>query len=239
MRALASLSLIAFLAMAATGAPATADEAEPPTITVTGEGEVAVAPDKAHLRLGVEARDDSAARALRETSEGTARLIATLTEAGVAERDIQTAAVTLRPVYETYDRGASRAPEITGYTASNIVTARVADLDGLGGVLDALVTGGANRLDGLTFGLSDPAPALAEARRRAVAEARLAAETYAEAAGLRLGAIRRISDASQRGPGRPMPMGVMRAEAASVPVQPGELTLTAQVTVVWALDGAE
>ncbi len=237
MRAPALLPLIALLVTAA--APAPAQEAPTPTLTVTGEGRAAAAPDEAHLRIGVEARAESAARALRETSDGTGRLIRTLAEAGVAERDIQTAAVTVRPVYESHDRSGSEPPRIAGYAAANIVTARIADLDGLGAVLDRVVTGGANRLEGLSFGLSDPAPALAEARRDALAKARTAAETYAAAAGLALGPIRRIADAAAENGPRAVPMAVMRAEASSVPVQPGEVELTARVTVVWTLEPGE
>lgn len=205
-------------------------------ITVTGHGTASGRPDIATLRIGVETRADSAAEALAENSEAAGRLIAALRASGVPERLIQTQGFAVHPVYGSKS---SYGREADGFQVSNNVVARIEDLGGLGALLDRVVQDGANRIDQLAFGIADPAPLEAEARRAAVAEARLAAETIAEAAGLALGPIREIRAG---GGGRPMPQAAARfaAESSSaVPIQGGELALQAEVTVVWELRAPE
>ena len=219
------LSLLALMPL-----PVTAQDI--PSITVTGEGRVAVRPDMATIRLGVTTEARSAADALSANSADMARVLGFLGEAGIAEADIQTSGLRLNPRHEDY-RNDSSAPRVIGFVATNEVTVRLRDLDRLGTVLDKVVGEGANRFDGLSFGLSDDAAALADARRRAVAEARTKAETYAGAAGVVLGPVRAITD--QSGGVAPMDMRLSMAAMESVPVAPGEVTVQASVTITWAL----
>ena len=221
-----SLLLAAALALAAGAAPA-----QDRTLSVAGEGRVASAPDMAELRLGVEARGREAGEALGAASEAAAALLEALRGAGVAEGDLRTSELRLGA---RYDDGRSDA----GYEAANVVTVRVRDLDALGGIVDAAAEAGANRIERLSFSLADPAPAMAEARRRAVSDATAAAETLAEAAGLALGPVIEMREGGG-GLRIPAPMGdMMRAESLSVPVASGEIDTTAQVTMVFAIGEA-
>ena len=217
-------------------APAAAQDAprERPAgrIVVAGEGRVAQPPDVATLRLGAQAEAPTAAQALDEASRAARALIETLRGAGVAEADMQTSEMSLSPRYGYRDQDV-----VEGYVASNVVTVRIRDLDALGGTLDAAAQAGANRIDGLTFELSDPAAAQEEARRRAVEDARLAAETLAEAGGIGLGRVLRIEEGA--GGARPVAMASMvRAESASVPIAEGEVETVATVRMVFALEPA-
>jgi uncharacterized protein len=117
--------------------------------------------------------------------------------------------------------------------ASNILTIRLRQLDGLGAVLDAAVADGANTLNGLTFGLADPKPALDEARKEAVADARARAELLAAAAGVKLGRVISISEGVV--PTDPAPMFRAEASAAPVPVAGGEVGLSASVTIFYQI----
>jgi len=209
--------------------------AEPmPTISVTGEGHVDLAPDMATLSLGVVTEAATANEALDRNSAQLAAVIARLGKMGIADRDVQTSGLSLGPRYDY--NGSNGAPRLVGYTATNMVSVRVRALDSLGGVLDSVVADGANTLNGLGFGLQDPGPATDEARRRAVADARHRAELYAQAAGVTLGAVLSISE---QGDGyRPMPM--VQAEAsfakgADVPVSSGELNLSSTIAVVYEI----
>lgn len=212
---------------------------EPPatiaTVTVTGEGRVQAPPDMATISLGVTTEADSASAAMADNSDAVAAVLARLSEAGVEERDIQTSGLSLGPRYAYRDSG-GEAPEITGYTASNIVTVRVRALASLGAVLDRVVSGGANTINGLAFGLADDRAPLDQARQAAVADAARKAALYAEAAGVVLGPIRSIREGGEGMPPQPM----MAAEASfargdDVPVQGGELDIRAQVTIVYAV----
>jgi len=203
-----------------------------PAIIVTGEGVVAMRPDMATIRLGVTTEARGAAQALADNSAEMADILAFLRQEGVDETDIQTSGLHLSPRQEDY-RNASSTPRVVGFVATNQVTVRVRDLDRLGPVLDAVVREGANRFDGLSFGLTDDSAALAEARRQAVADARAKAETYAGAAGATLGPIRLIQD--QSGGAAPVQMRMAAESVQGVPVAPGEVSVRASVTITWDL----
>lgn len=216
MRAPSAMTLTA-LALAASLAlplPALAENATRPMITVTGTGTVEATPDIATLSIGVTTQGETAAAALSANTAQLEAVMARLTAAGIEARDMQTSNLSLNPNWTGYDNSSTTGPTIAGYVATNMLTIRVRQLDGLGAVLDAAVADGANTLNGLSFGLADPAPALDEARKEAVAEARARAELLATAAGVKLGRIISISEGSA--PSEPVPM--FRADAAAAPV---------------------
>ncbi len=220
------------LAMGAGGAAFAQQMQAPATITVTGEGIVAGIPDQALLTLGVTMRAETAAQAMAANSDAQAKVIARLLAAGVAERDIQTSNLSLNPDWRSRD--GSSAAEIMGFVADNQVTVRVRDLTILGAVLDAAIQDGANTLNGLSFGLSEPRPAMDKARVEAVADAKARATLLATAAGVTLGKIVTLSESG--GYVQPAPMFKADfAAAAPVPVQAGEVATTASVTIVYEI----
>lgn len=229
MRMFPALAAAMMLAM-----PALAENA-PATISVTGEGKVEIAPDMAMLNLGVTTQARTAAAALAANSDGIAGALAQLKAAGIEDRDIQTSGLSLNPNFD-YSRS-DAPPTVNGYIASNMVTVRVRDLAVLGQTLDAVVTDGANTLNGLTFGLQNPATATDEARKSAVADAAHRAALYAEAAGVKLGRILSISEQGSYGPPQPMMMAEagFAKDARSVPVASGEMTVMSTVSVVYEI----
>lgn len=202
------------------------------TITVSGEGAVEGAPDMAVLSLGVTTQGETAAEAMRQNSGSVEAVIARLKSAGIEARDVQTSNLSLNPNWSGYD--SSSTPKITGYTASNQVMVRIRDLPKLGEVLDAAISDGANTLNGLTFGLSNPGPAEDQARVQAVAAAKARAELLTKAAGAKLGKILSISEATGYAP--PVPMFRAAKDAVmAVPVEGGEVATTATVTIVYEI----
>ncbi|MBU2992882.1 SIMPL domain-containing protein [Octadecabacter sp. 1_MG-2023] len=238
MRSIIALLLVAAtLASAALVAPASAEET-PRTITVNGNGEVSVEPDMATINIGVQTEAEDAATALDGASGATAAILATLDVEGVLPEDIRSGAIRLNPRYS--QSVLSSGNQITGYQAVNSVEVIVNDLDQLGGLLAAVVGDGANRLDGVQFGLQDPSEAMDEARRRAVAEGARLAALYAGAAGVPLGDLLRLSEGGSSGynPMRAEP--VMLEMAASspqydVPISAGKIELRASVSLVYAI----
>ena len=233
------LGLVATLVMLAEPVLAQAVTAadEPPTIMVTGEGRVDVAPDLATISLGVTNEADTAKEALDANTAALQAAIDRLKAAGIEDRDIQTSGLSLGPRYDYNRTNPDGSAQITGFIASNMVTVRVRVLDQLGAVLDAVVTDGANTLGGVSFGLQEPDPVLDEARKDAVADARRKAELYAAAAGVTLGKVRSIAE--QSGFAVPMPMPMAEASlskaAAPVPIAGGEVSVTANVTIVYEI----
>ncbi|WP_108644432.1 SIMPL domain-containing protein [Fuscovulum blasticum] len=210
---------------------AAAAQAEAATITVTGEASTAAAPDMATLSIGVTKVGETAAAALADNTAQMQAVIDRLKAAGIEPRDIQTTGLSINPNWSGYDSSVSGGPTITGYTATNIVTVQVRALDGLGAVIDAAVSDGGNTLNGLTFGLADPRPALDAARKDAVADAKAKADLLAGAAGLGLGPIVSLTEGG--GYGAPVPMFKADSAAGAVPVEQGAISYTASVTVVY------
>ena len=221
----------AIAALFLAGSVAWADE--PRVITVTGYGEVAAEPDMATMTLGVTHADKEASAAMAVVSANVARILEALTKAGIAPTDIQTRQLTLNPLWSNRSSVSTNDPEISGFSASNIVMVRIRDLDALGSILDAVLEEGGNRFDGLRFGLQDPGPLTEDARRAAVADAMARAALLAEAAGVSLGPVQSISDMS--GGVQPRMMEAAAARGSGMPVAGGEVTVQANVTMVFAI----
>ena len=135
-----------------------------------------------------------------------ADLIATLKTAGVDAKDIQTSGFSVNPQYLYPDKdadGNTPPPRITGYQVQNGVNVKVRKLADLGGILDKIVTVGANTINGVSFSVDDPAKLLDEARKAAFADAEAKAKTYADAAGVGLGKVLTIAEGSDAAPPRP------------------------------------
>ena len=103
--------------------------------------------------------------------------------------------------------------------------------------VDKAVTEGSNQIDNLSFDISKKDELLNEARKEALADARAKAELYAEAAGVKLGRLRELSEqAGHFPPPRPMMMRMeAKAASADVPVERGEQEVTVNVTATWEI----
>lgn len=217
-------------------ARAAAEEAPPPRIAVTGEGRVAAVPDMAVVSVGVVTEAVEAAAALADNSARLAEVLALVAAAGIAPRDVQTSGLSLAPVYDYERRRPDGQPRIVGYQVSNTVTVRVRALDGLGALLDAVVRGGANQLNGLSFTLAEPEATMRAARLAAVRDARARAEVLAEGLGVNLGPVLYVSENTARvGPQPEYRAAAAPAADGSVPVAAGEIDLAVSVAVEFAI----
>ena len=197
------------------------------TITARGVGRVSGQPDTARVNVGVQARAESAAAALDQTSSRTSAVLDVLRDQGVADEDLQTAYLSIHPIFE------ERGQEVTAYEASNTVTATIRDVEQAGQLIDAVVQA-VDRgvtVHGISFSIEDTGELMATARVRAVEEARRQAQQLAEAAGLDLGDVRSVTEGVA--PGGPMRFAADAESGAAVPVQPGTQELAVEVTVVF------
>jgi uncharacterized protein YggE len=213
------------------------DNAPQRTINVSGSGQVSAPPDIAVVTLGVQTEAEEAAAALEANNEQMQSLGDVLGEADIPGEDIQTQVVRLSPRYEVSptDNGQQ---ELVGYTATNVVEVRVRDIDAVGGILDAAVQAGGNRIDSIRFEISDPAEYLDQAREVAWNDAQNKAEQLAGLADSELGAVLTISE-SGRVPQPFVERAVMADTAAAVPIEPGSQTIGVDLQVTWLLSGEE
>lgn len=223
------------LALAAPGAALAAERASAPKIAVTGEGEAAAKPDLAIVRLTVMREAPTASEALAADNKAMGDVIAALKAEGVQDRDLQTANLSISPRYaDTSPQKSDQPARIVAYQVANSLTVRVRDIGKVGEMIDKAVKLGVNEDGGITFTNDDPSAVTAEARKRAVADAVKKAHTLAEAAGVRVGKVLRISEESYAP--RPMPMRAKSfAAAEAVPVAPGENTYRVTVSMTFEL----
>jgi uncharacterized protein YggE len=222
-----------FLLLAAWPVLATPALADPVsrTITMSGQGEIRAVPDIATLSAGVTIQAATAAAALAADTSRMQTVMAALKRQGIADKNIQTSQFSVSPQYANNE---GQAPRLTGYQVTNEVSVRLEDVTKLGATLDALVTAGANQMNGINFSIADTAQLLAQARQQAVADALAKAQIYAKAAGVTLGAIQSISESDNGGPRPVFAMMAARAPKA-VPVAMGEESVTATVSIVWQI----
>ena len=231
---LAALSL-ALVALAGCGEAATttaAGTAAANTVTASGAGATQAAPDTAEMSFGVSTTSPNAKSALDEASKGAEQIASAVKKQGIADEDIQTQDVSVYP--QTVDQDGKQV--ITGYQASLSVRVKVRDISKLGEVISAANAAGANNISGPSFTIDDPAPARAEAIDEAVADARKSAEAMAEAAGKSVGEVLSMSSSDVGMVPSPMySQADMAGAAKDVPIEPGQLDITANVVVVFEL----
>ena len=206
------------------------------SIEVTGEASVEATPDFATVTLGVTTADKDASDAMAANAKATNALIAVLKGEGVAPADIQTSSLSIAPNFANRGGGSPKPPAIDGYTVGNMVTLTVRDLSRLGALLDKAVGGGANSINGVTFGEDNISVLLDKARPLAFTDARRKAAIYAAAAGSKIG---RLMGLSEQVGGSPMPfprrLYATAAMAAPTPVEAGQDKLTVTVTARFEL----
>jgi hypothetical protein len=206
-----------------------------------GRGSVSVAPDMAVITARVVTVAKNAAGALAGNTADLSKVIEKIKASGVEAKDIQTSGFAIYPRYERVTDNSGRQPNITGYEVRNGVEINVRDLAKLGDLLTGVVNSGANSVDGVRFQVSDPDMKLDEARKDAVEAARHKAEVFAAAAGVKLGDILSISETGVQVP-RPVMMrteSMMMAKADAVPIEAGEETISASVTIEWRIAASD
>lgn len=206
-------------------------------ISVSGTGKVTGKPDVVKLTLGVSAEADTVQKARDQAAASLDAMIKSLKNNGIAEKDLQTQQFSIQPQYD-YNDGNQR---LRGFQVTNILNVTLRDINKTGQVVDDAVRAGGNdtQIQGLAFTIENPDDLKQQAREKAVADAKAKAETLARSAGVTIGEAMNISetgyappvyyDASRAGVAGP-------ATGESTPIQPGELDVTVDVSITWAIE---
>lgn len=197
-------------------------------VTVTGVGEAEAVPDLAIADLGAEARAVDAERALAEAGRCIDAMRAVLRGAGVDDTDLATTQSSTWT--DTSARGSSRVVARLGLQVTLREVAVAGDIVGA-----AVVAGGEPaRMDGIRLQVSDPSSARARAREAAWTDALTRAGHWAALSGRRLGEVQWVTEGGSDASPLRMGRAVGVASAMSVPVEAGQQTVSADVTVRWS-----
>ena len=203
-------------------------------IWVSGTGEISAPPDIATLRLGIEAQADTVAQAQSEAAEAMEAVMDALTDKGVDEKDIQTQYFSIDQITRWDDDEII----VIGYRVTNMVTAKIRDIDETGPIIDAVAAAGGDltRINSISFSIDDATAYYEEAREEAMANAQAKAEQLADLAGVELGNPTYISEGTLYYPVDYRDAGMMVPEAEEgfiTPISPGELELSLTVQVIY------
>lgn len=150
------------------------------TVIVAGEGKVSATPDVINVSLGVQTDAKTVSAAQTENTNKMNAMTAMLKQQGIADKDLTTENYAIYPKY-VYDNGKQA---IEGYTVSQSVSVKIRALDTVGGILSKAGDLGANQVGGIQFTIDDPTALQAEARGKAIDDARTKAEALAKQLGL-------------------------------------------------------
>jgi uncharacterized protein YggE len=203
-------------------------------ILVEGQGEISAAPDMATLSVGIDVTAKTAAEARDAGAQAAAKVIDSIKRDKIDAKDIRTEGFSIQPHYEY---GTDHVSRIVGYGVNNNLSVKIHDLSLVSRVVDDATDAGGDavRVNGVTFEIENAAHARTEARERAVADAKQKAEELAKLAGVTLGTPIAVEEVSFHSP-----IVTMSAAAAqaTTPIEPGESTVSLEVRVRWAIQGA-
>jgi uncharacterized protein len=162
---------------------------------------------------------------------------------GIAEKDIQTSNFSInferqggeQPTVSAQATPGKFQPPAGFYRVSNMVQVTIRDMTKVGDVIDTAVKAGANNVWGINFSLDDTDALEGQAREAAVKDAKARAQSLAGLTNVQVGDVISVSEVVGS---QPMPMYSAAAQGlggGGTPVQPGEVTFTTQIQVVYAI----
>ncbi|MBT5073115.1 MAG: SIMPL domain-containing protein [Kordiimonadaceae bacterium] len=209
-----------------------------PVITMSAIGEIESLPDVAEVSLNVKSQAKDETSALIDLSANIEKIINVLEDLKIKDEDMRTDSISIRPVYDQRNR-----QEIIAYAGATSVHFKTFDLNKITDLMSGVMAGSDNLFSNITCSSTDKENLEDQARKAAFKKALHKANLYAELAGENLGNICTITEGQVQM--MPRRIDMMRQETMamrsapvdiSIPIKPGKITTTAQVTLVYQLE---
>ena len=205
------------------------------TVSFSGEGKVVAKPDITKVNLSIVTDALTSKIAQDENSKKSKALTDYLKKQNIDDKDVKTTGYNIYPQYRYPQYGGQ--PTITGYQVNQSMEVKIRDLDKVSNILDGVVGAGANQVNGLSFEIDDPEALKAEARAKAIADAKKKANELKSQVGISLG---KIVNFSENTGGYPVPMyydaklegrgGMGGGGGPSVPTGENEIVVSVSIT---------
>jgi len=216
-----------------------AEQVQENTLFVSGSASASADPEKVTIIMSVETESMSALTSQENNAVKMAAVRSAIMAEGIAEDKIETTSYNLDQVRE-YNSN-TRKYEYKGYKTTHTLKVEVDDIDNAGAVIDAGVSGGANDVNSVRFGLTDAT--ISRLRMEALEAAAINARDKADAIGRGLGiGVTRVLSANEGYSYPPVyrnyaldESAAVSGGASSVPTEitPGSISITANVNVVF------
>jgi uncharacterized protein len=214
-----------------------AETASPPGISVDAEGKVMAIPDLATLTLEVETQAATAAATAQENARQADGVLKAVKQVLGPEDKLRTLGYRLMPVYSYKEK--ATPPEIKAYRAVNRLEVKVMEVTRLGTVMDTALKNGVSRVNGPFWGHSRLEELQRQAAVNALERARGLAEALAQAAGVKIKGVDKISTGirfiSPRGAAEAYRMDRAASPASPTPIEVGEEEIRAQIQAVFLI----
>lgn len=216
------------------------------TISLSTSETVKVVPDMAQIIYGIRTEDADAEKCQQDNAKKLDELLEYLKGQGVEEKSISTSNFSLDPRYDW----SGNKQTLIGYEMQTQVTVTDIPMDQVGAMLSQGVGSGANEIYSVSYFSSSYDEAYEEALKKAVELAKTKAQALAEASGSQVGEVLQIEEYNDRQAGRYVDANFsarkeMTEETAAASgsmdmgIMPGEMQVTASITVDFRLISAE
>ena len=224
----------------------------PHTIVVTGTGEINAVPDISVISFTVRSSDTSGdtQKLQSDLSSVTGDLFPKLKALGIDEKDIETTNYSVNPKYGSqtcsgkvqtmiYPTVACNTSVVVGYEASETVNVKVRDTANVAKVLSTLADAKITEVNGPNFQIDKQKKLKADARAKAIADAKDKAKVLGKSLGVRL--VKIISFSDNDGGYYPMMYKASTMDtgvsAQSAPnIAAGEQKITSNVSITFEID---
>jgi len=222
------------------------DDQDRPRLTVSAEGALNVAPDKAVLSFAVETVGEKLSEVQQENQERLAKVLEECRTLQIPSQFIQTTSLNVIPEYPPPPRRPSDGtlensiPRIIGYRVVHHVNVEVRNLEVVGKVVDRVLKVGANRFSGISWGLQNEQPTKLEVLKQASAKAQAKAEALAQALNLKLVRMINVLEGEvslvpREGRYRVASMAMAMDGGGEASVSAGEISIRGTVTLVYEI----
>lgn len=212
---------------------------QPNVISAKGSAETQVKPDTAKITIAVETEAKKLKDAIDENKATSEKIYDSIQKILDKDDSIKTINYQVNPMY-TYDKSFSPPNKLTGYKVFNQIEVKTGDINKLGDIIETALDNGANRISGLNYGISDTQAVCQGLLSEAAKNAREEAEVLAQAFGVEIIGIRKISSSCNDMQVRPFMERAFAVQGKGMdsapPLEAGESTVTAEVFVDFIIE---
>ena len=218
-----------------TSSPSNSSNSNPRTLSLSGTATVHAQPDQVVFNIGAYTEEKTASAAIDENAGIMTAVLDAIKGQGVKAENISTAYYTVTPNY-SYD-----AKMVISYQVTNMMQVKISDLSKVGAIIDAASAAGANKVDSISFGLSDAAANNIKliAYKAAIADAKAKASVITQNLGITVTGVQSVNENFYYPQIDYLKVAVPTSGAmASTPILQGNISVTVTLNIVYLIGPA-